>query len=358
MANRKVRYVDKRKVMKMDGVYNIILGERSNGKSYATKTGLIEACYKSGKQFAYLRRYDLDCKDAQCEPYFADVPVTELTNNEYSMISVFRKKIYLANPDENGKIKRGQCIGLCMALTNSEHYKSLAFPDIDYMIYEEFITDKTYLMNEPTKLMNLASTIFRDRKGKVYLVGNKISRLCPYFTEWELKQVPKMREDTIEDYIFHEDEVDIKIQVYMTHSKGYNSGMFFGQAAKQIIKGAWEASQKPHLEKPIEEYDIIYTMIMEFDQSRFMMQLLRPKTNIQSYIWYVTPKTSQIQKNTRVISNHYNESPYFTKQFIPLSERESRIFQFLEEGKIAYSDNLTGTEFAQAYSSLQLADVL
>ena len=79
-----------------------------------------------------------------------------------------------------------------MALSASTHYKSTQYPFVKNMIFEEFVTDGLYLQNECNLLMQLVSTVFRNRKdGKVFLIGNTISRVCPYFYEWELRGIPK-----------------------------------------------------------------------------------------------------------------------------------------------------------------------
>jgi hypothetical protein len=76
-------------------------------------------------------------------------------------------------------------------------------------------------------------------------------------------------------------------------------------------------------------------------------------TTVKSgYIWYVQPKTTPIQRGTRIISDTEVEDLYTTIGFIPLNESERTIFNFLKQGKIAYRDNLTGTEFEQAYKQL------
>ena len=51
----------------------LIIGERSNGKSFACKELLIKRAYKYGEQFGYLRRYNEDTKDYLVTEYFSDV---------------------------------------------------------------------------------------------------------------------------------------------------------------------------------------------------------------------------------------------------------------------------------------------
>ena len=125
--------------------YNILLGERSNGKSYATKymslwESFNEEDYlsfkKAGKHipktrymFGYIRRWREEIKTKDIEQYFADMPIEEITNGEYNTIVCFRGSIYYAK-NEEGVIERGKQIGYTFALTGVTHYKSLAYPKI------------------------------------------------------------------------------------------------------------------------------------------------------------------------------------------------------------------------------------
>ena len=60
-------------IEKKNAQYNILLGERSNGKSYAVKEKcLIEAWNDPDKKFILLRRWDLEIKPNLSEAYFKD----------------------------------------------------------------------------------------------------------------------------------------------------------------------------------------------------------------------------------------------------------------------------------------------
>lgn len=348
--NKKLNYVKQSTIKKiLDTVdWLLVLGERSNGKSYACKNLVISECIKNDSEFIYLRRYELDCKDSLCVNYFGDVPVESMTDGEYSCIDVFRKGIFLANVNpDTGKIERGKRIGHCHALSASEHYKSLAFPNVEYIIYEELISqDGRYLYNEQNKLQHYASTIYRNRKGKILMIGNSISRICPYYREWNLK-VAKQKQGTVERYVFHNDNGDdTKLAVYLTDSMNVNSGMFFGLSANNITKGAYEVEEQPHLPKSIIKYKILYTMIVEYNEFMFMCQLLQDKEDANNVTWYIQPKTSEIQEGTRVVSNKFNVSPLYTQSIREaLNQNERRVIDMLLKGKVCFSDNLTGTEF-------------
>ena len=137
----------------------------------------------------------------------------------------------------------------------------------------------------------------------------------------------------------------------MTHSTNNNSGMFFGNSAKSITSTVWETDEFPHLVGDIEDYEVVYTVVFEYDNNKFLLEFL--KNPAGEYVWFVTPKTSEIQKGTRVISNQFRFDRYSTSLFKGLNEMEDKIFSFLKTDKIVYSDNLTATEFKQCYSMIR-----
>ena len=358
MGNKKRKYVSQKKIAQLEKTheYIMLLGERSCGKSFATKNHCITRAIESGgdEMFIYLRRYDADTKDSLCVGYFADVPVYEMTKGMYDTIDVYRKGIYLANIDqETGKITNRKKIGFVHALNNSERYKSLMFPKVERIIYEEFISmNGQYLPaagGEPDLLEQYVSTIFRHRKGHVFLIGNLISRICPYYRKWSL-DIKNATAGGVQEYVFKSESegktVDTRLCVYMTDSLNYNSGMFFGSVAKSITQGAYECTEQPHLPEHIGHYNKVYTVVMQHEDFMFLMYMLVHKEHPERMTWYVEPKTKpEIKKNTRVISSQFSDNILWTNSFEPLSKQESYIFSLLDDDKICFSDNLTGTEF-------------
>lgn len=100
---------------KEDALFNIIFGEKSNGKSYQVKhKKAIEHYLKTGKRFILIRRWREDISNLWIEQYFADVDVEKITNGKYNCIVQYRKVIYFANYNtEKDKVIRGEKIRIC-----------------------------------------------------------------------------------------------------------------------------------------------------------------------------------------------------------------------------------------------------
>lgn len=361
-----ISYKDVKKLINSNGLqYLLMIGQRSNGKSYAAKELAIRTAYGDNKPFTYLRRYKSSIKNFMVFEYFADMCVPDeagntaiyyITDGEYTTISVYQNGIYLANNDpETGKEKRGQLIGYAHALTDLETLKSRQFPNVKYILFEEFIATGLFLYDECNKLQQYVSTIFRNEIGTVIMIGNTISRIVPYFTEWCLDGIQRQEQGTTEVYNFKSGDSETRIGVFLCESLKTKSKMFFGQAAKMIVGGEWERKEMPHLQHDIDDYIRLHSMVFQYtEKATFFMTLLQSRIDPSNILWYVEPKTTPILSCTRVVSPKLNESPYYTSDFIPLNAREKKAFDLLRQDKIAYSDNLTGTEFKRCMEMLHV----
>ena len=174
-------YWNSKNAIESKAQYKLIIGERGNGKSYNMKDYVIKSFINYGKEFIYLRRYKEDIKNTSVESYFSDMNIEKLTNGMYQAVVAWGGKIFLSKL-ENGVLKRSKCMGYYMALSSWEHLKSSQYPNVETILFEEFTASHklgfnlTYLPSESEKLMQLVSTVFRDRLGYVYMIGNKVDR--------------------------------------------------------------------------------------------------------------------------------------------------------------------------------------
>ena len=210
-------------IEKENANYNIIYGEKSNGKSYQVKhKRAVEKYLETGKRFILLRRWREDITNLWSESYFSDVDVLKLTDKKYNAITVYRKALYLSNIDDAGKVIRGEKIGYVMALSTEQHYSGASFLDVEDVIFEEFMERGSYIANEPKKFEFLYSTIDRKRgTTKLFMVGNSISRVCPYINDWGLDKIfRKLQQGQIETKIIHNEENDVKIAIEYCRASG------------------------------------------------------------------------------------------------------------------------------------------
>ena len=161
------------KVLSYHAMMNYIIGERGCGKSYGLKKYLLNRFKKKGRQFIYLRRYDTELKKSlKDNEFFKDVENDPMfTEDEFN---VRGDKFYM-----NGKV-----CGYAIPLSKASIYKSVPFPNVDIIMYDEFLIDNAtyhYLPDEPEKLLDFIETVGRLRDIQVFCLGNNISLVNPYF---------------------------------------------------------------------------------------------------------------------------------------------------------------------------------
>ena len=356
MSIKKKNYVQASVVKDIPGDYVILLGGRTNGKSYCIKEICIEDAWNDPlhKAMALVRRYDKDCRDQPNTAYYADNDelVKRITDGQADCIIAYRHTLYFAKrvitESHEVKMQKVKKCGYCFAVSSQEHYKSLQFPEVYNIIYEEFVAESDdYLPNEVRLFQNLISTILRDRSGRIFMVGNTISRICPFYREMGIeKAIKNLKEGDINTIKYERMDGYVQtISIYMTHALDYSARFFTGKNVNSLKGHEYYSSEYPHLEKRLSKYEVIYTMVMKYDSNMFLMQFLKDTENENTFMWYVSPKNSPIQKGTRVITNSYSSDILWTPKFNPLSEGEQTIFRYLQLGKIVYSDDLTGEEY-------------
>lgn len=350
--NKKIYYSCKN-IIKTNPQYAIIFGERSNGKSYNVAKYCLEKAYNDNELFVYLRRWELETKPKIVRKYFVDKPIKEITNGEYDTIDVYGDIIYFAKTTDSGKIKRGKQAGSVMYLGGATHYKSMSYLNHHYIIFEEFVTKSYYLPDEPTLLFDVVSTVARDNAIVVFMIGNTVSRLCPYFDEWQLTRIPRQKQGTIDVYERYtpDGEGIVRIAVEYCKQTGYSNKMFFGQRAKMIHSGAWEAENHHKLPPGIKfnACDVLYDLFIENLNMIYRVCVLYH--NSMGTILYVYPTKQTLDYNNgRIITDklyEFTNNIGISDKFIVMTKGDELIVDLLKKGRVAFSDNLTGTEFYQ-----------
>lgn len=340
---RKIKYYDISNMLSTNAQYMILLGQRANGKSYQAKVTALKSAYYDDKRFVYLRRWREDIKTKAVQAYFGDMPVYTITNGEYDHIKVWNGEIFFARFNEEGKEEKSNCIGRACALNESERYKSWVFKDYEYILFEEFITDKAYLLEEPRQLQQFVSTVARNERIHVLMIGNTLSRVCPYFSEWCLEGVLNQKQGTIDIYHYHTDSGVIDIAVEYCANVNNQNKMFFGQTAKQIVSGEWDTVDVPKLPRKYYEYEKVYEILLKYQKFEFVIELLvEPKEG--GTLCHIYPSTKG-RKIYRVITDTFSDKPNITTKLDTKKKPEAIMANCFRLDKVCFSDNLTGSDF-------------
>ena len=339
-----MQYYTLDRILSYKTTYNILLGQRSNGKSFSVKRECVREAFMGLGQLIYLRRWHMELKQDDVIDYFSDCPVEEITDGAYDTIDVYRSRIYLANTGEDGKVERGACIGRTADLAGATHLKSIIKRgEYKNIIYEEFCTDSGYLRNEPNVLMQFVATVFGVQyTGRVWLIGNTVSRYNPYFYCWQLKSLQKMKPGDIDIYRYTDGDSEVSIAVEFCSSMNVDNSMFIGDARANITTGVWETQAQPQIPEDFGKFKVIYQMEVEHQDFRFMLKAIQNKEKERLLL---CTNAGDRETAKRKISDRIDGTALHTTKLIPLTKGDLLIQQLIKRGKLVFANNLIGTDF-------------
>lgn len=158
-----------------NALFNFVIGNRGGGKTFECKRWCISDYLKNGNTFVWVRRY----------------------KNEMKKMDRFFDDIRFKFPGVKLEVKGSKCycndtiFGEFITLSTSSQEKSVPFPTVNKIIYDEFLIDKgtfRYLKNEVDVFLELYETVARLRDNvRAIFLGNAITSINPYFLYWNIK---------------------------------------------------------------------------------------------------------------------------------------------------------------------------
>jgi hypothetical protein len=346
----KQKYYSLKKILAEKADYNIIIGERSNGKTYACLEHILTDYIMNGNEGAYIRRWRDDITGKRADTVFNSLVsngyVTKITEGEFDSIIYSRGGWHLAKFDEKERKMKAEKNAFCYAfsLSDVEHDKSTSFPNVVNIVFDEFLTRRYYLPDEFILFMNVLSTIIRDRENvKIFMLGNTVNKYCPYFDEMGLKNIEQMEQGTIDVYSFGN---NLKIAVeYCNETKSKKSNKYFAfdnPRLNMITHGKWEMAIYPHLPigYKIKSDSIIFTFSIVFNNKIVGCDVVNQNDDI---FLFIRPKTTDPKNGDLVYTLDY--TPYMTvrKSFMyPIDRLDNKIKSFFTCNRVFYQSNEIG----------------
>ena len=347
-----VKYYDLKNILKTDSTYNIIIGERSNGKTYACLKYAVERYFKTGEQFAIVRRWQTDIRGNRASEIFSSLikngEIRKLSKGKYEGIHYWAGKFYPCNYDETGKAiyNDNEVIAYPFSLSDTEHNKSISYPNITTIIFDEFITRQVYLPDEFILFMNTISTIVRDRTNvKIFMLGNTVNKYCPYFDEMGLKDIHKQEQGTIDVYRYGNSKLRVAVEYCksMGKSKANNFYFAFNNPKLEMIKtGAWELDIYPHLPVKYKPKNVLFTYFIKHEEQLFQCNIILVDNNLFTYIHRKTTEIKNPDKDL-IYTLDYNPKMNYNRNILkPRNNLEQKIKEFFIHDKVYYQDNEVG----------------
>lgn len=352
------KYYDVRHLLKdyPQAHYYVIFGERSNGKTYSALDYAIERYHKTGEQFAYVRRWQEDIRRKNLASLFSghaeNGRISQIFEDEWNQIYYGSSRFYLERINKDGEIERAvdNC-GFAFDLNSMEHSKSLSFPRITTIIFDEFMSRNGYLPNEWILFANTLSTIIRQRDNvKIFMLGNTVNKYCPYFEEMGLNHIKDQKPGTVDVYHYGQTDLTVIAEYTGTSVKhgGKPSDVYFSfdnPELKMITGGDWEIAIYPHLNIKYRPKDVVANFFIEFEGDLLHGEVISVDTG--PFV-FLHRKTTPIKDEENDIiyttrpDERWNHRMCLTKHNDKLSRF---IIQCLRENRIFYSTNEIGEVF-------------
>lgn len=349
---RKPKFYSLDRILETESVYHVIFGERSNGKTYSVLKHGLEQYFKDGGEIAVVRRWQEDIRGNRASGVWSALiengEIEKASGGEYTGIVYYARKYYLCNYDESGKplYNESDVIGHTFALSDTEHNKSISFPNIRTILFDEFLTRGVYLKDEFVLFMNTISTIVRQRNDvRIFMLGNTVNRYCPYFTEMGLNHITKMEQGSIDVYTYGNKGLRVAVEYCASTENNKSSNFYFAfdnPKLDMITDGAWELDIYPHIPVKYKPKDVLLTYFIKFDGKIYQCEIIDVDGEMFTYIH---DKTTPIQDkdNDLIYSLEYSHKMNYNRSiYKPTTKVGKRILYFFKTDKVFYQDNEVG----------------
>lgn len=188
--------------------FNMCIGGRGIGKTFFWKKFCLTKWLKSGQEFVYLRRTQTELDEIDKEKFFTIELLTQAFKNfELVDIKVTRKGTDISFKCDNKEHKldvdtniisitarritiNGSILAYMKALSTWVKLKGSEYDNVFTILFDEVLIDiassnKLYLPNEYDALIQLISSVFRNRTNvRIILLSNATNYNNPYFNHF------------------------------------------------------------------------------------------------------------------------------------------------------------------------------
>jgi len=335
--------------------YYMSYGERSAGKTFSALDYALERYASTGEQFAYVRRMNEDVKRSEMLQLFAALVANgrlrKWFGKTWDDVVYYAGAFYLykrsEDPAQKLDCRSEKPIGFTFSINTAAHFKSVSYPLVTTVIFDEFMSRTGYLPNEFVEFQNLLSTIIRHRNNvQIMMLGNTVNKYSPYFVEMGLNKVKLQKPGTVDIYSYGDSGLTVVCEYTESAQKygGKDSDVYFAfgnPELRMITKGEWEIAVYPHLVTKHKRSDVVADFFIEFDGDCVHGELV--VTNDDCYLWFY-PKDDIIKFKDDIVyttrpEERWNYKMCLTKQGDKLS---LKIRELLSINKAFYATNECG----------------
>ena len=354
------------RILQYPSSYYMVIGERTNGKTYSVKDRIITKIEEGG-EFVYLRRLHKYIVRKKMYKVFDDIQDRAEKRLNSKIFYSTEQGFFIDNDDE---IKS---VGYVTSLEDGMTEKGISFHNLKIILFDEFI-DESYSDIEIDRFLNIISTICREREDvEIYMLGNTISRFCPYFDLFGI-DIKKIKQGNI--YRFkHTNGVTCtleycrnKVQEIGKDKTNKYTGFDNNKTVDMIMYGDWEYKDtniksidgigwnSPRTLVPAYVTALGLSYEISIHHSKFPICFVR-KPNTQNGLVKERIKYNLSYDNSVLLNSKKGVVPRFSRvsKFIDEGTREQ--FEILNEcirtSRIVFDTYESGTEFLKAYEKIK-----
>lgn len=336
-------------ILSKNAQYNVIFGERSNGKTYAVLKYAIEQYAKNKSQLAIVRRWQADYIGKRGSSMFNAIvsngEITKVTGGEWTDVYYYGSRWYLCRYEDDKRVTDETPFAYGFAISAMEHDKSTAYPNVRTIMFDEFISRNGYLPDEFVLFANTISTIVRQRRDvKIFMLGNTVNQYCPYFAEMGLNHIKKMKEGDIDTYTYGESDLLVAVEYCKPNKSGKASDVYFAfdnPKLSMITGGAWEIDIYPHCPVKYLPKEVLFNYFIVFNGDVLHAEIVLHDDVCFTFIHRKTTPLDYVRDF--IYTTEYSPRPNIKRNITkPRSDIERRITEFYLKDKVFYSSNEVG----------------
>lgn len=349
-------YYDSTEIDKHNAMYNLIIGQRSNGKTYCICRKIIKSYIDTSIPSAYIRRWKEEITGSLIEMLFDPHSefIKKYTKNKFNGVRYWRRAFYLAHYEQTqtGQTERTATdkkpFCRCYAISIAETTKGADPGPQQYVVFDEFITRRYYINNEFVHFQNLLSSLIRDRSGtKIYMLANTVNKFCPYFAEMGISDVQDMKPGTIN---FYEDSEKKRPSISVEYcsesdntkkiSKYFN---FDNPQLKMITTGSWEIASYRHAPDDLDEYNVLLSFFILFAGKIIQGDIYDYKNYPIVFFHIKTTKMKNYDNDIIYVQDHTDGNPlHMTTLSGGITRAQRLIENLIKNNRTFYQDNNVG----------------
>lgn len=348
------KFWDIRPIKKIPAQYRVIFGERSNGKTYGVLKDCLEEFWYHDVQTGYVRRWPDDIKMRKMQQLFEALTkngeVTKITHGEYNGIRYRHGKFFLIATNGEDCVEYERPFMFTFSISAMEHDKSIPYPGIKRILFDEFISRQAYIPDEFALFMNLLSSIIRERDDvEIWMLGNTVSKECPYFREMGLRHVYKQEPGTIDTYSYKKDGHELLIAVEYTKNLAAKASdkyfIFDNPKMEMITGGAWELAIYPHLFEKYSPQQILLAFFVEYRNTILQCEVIEGESDV--FIFCHLKTTPLKLRDDDLI---FSPEPKASRNYVidiskPTIKITQKIYRMIVNERICFQDNEVGELF-------------